>query len=64
MKCKDAEKLILTDYLDEQLGEGPRKQVEKHLAICEQCRKYELLTKKTVIEPFTNVERLNPPEGA
>ena len=64
MKCKDAEKLILTYYLDEQLVEGPRKQVEKHLAICEQCRKYELLTKKTVIEPFTNVERLNPPEGA
>lgn len=62
MKCKKIKELILTDYLDGQMDEEQKKQIEKHLASCVHCKEYELVTRKTVIEPFSNTERLNPPE--
>ena len=64
MKCEDVKELILTDYLDEQLREEQKTQIEKHLAICRDCKEYELLTRAAVVEPFNNVERHNPPEAA
>jgi predicted anti-sigma-YlaC factor YlaD len=63
MKCKTVQELILTDYADDQLSEEKKKLVEQHLAICEHCREYELLTKKSVIEPFNFAKRVNPPES-
>ncbi len=62
MKCKKIKELILTDYPDGQMDEEQKKQIEKHLASCVHCKEYELVTRKTVIEPFSNTERLNPPE--
>ncbi len=64
MKCEDVKELILTDYLDEQLGKEQKTQIEKHLAICRDCKEYELLTRTAVVDPFNNVKRHNPPEAA
>ncbi len=64
MKCKKVKELILTDYLDEQLNEDQKKNIEEHLSSCGVCREYELAARKTVIEPFNNVEKQNPPEAA
>ena len=64
MKCKYVKELILTDYLDEQLGKEQKTQIEKHLTICKGCREYELLTRTAVVEPFNNLKRHNPPEAA
>jgi len=64
MKCEYVKELILTDYLDGQLEKEQKTQIEKHLAICKDCREYELLTKKAVVEPFNNLEKHNPPESA
>ncbi len=64
MKCKYVKELILTDYLDEQLGKEQKTQIEKHLTICKGCKEYELLTRTAVVEPFNNLERYNPPEAA
>ncbi len=64
MKCEDVKELILTDYLDEQLGKEQKAQIEKHLAICSDCSDYELLTKTAVVDPFNNAERHKPPEAA
>lgn len=63
-QCKKVKDLILTDYLDEQLNEDQKKIIEEHLSICVICREYELAARKTVIEPFNNVEKQNPPEAA
>lgn len=63
MNCKKVKELILTDYLDGQVSEQQKKQIEKHLASCGPCKEYELLAKKTVIEPFNNAERLRPSEA-
>ena len=64
MKCKYVKELILTDYLDEQLGKEQKTQIEKHLTICKGCKEYELLTRTAVVAPFNNLERYNPPEAA
>jgi len=61
MNCKNVEDLILTDYPDGQMDEEQEKQIEKHLASCVHCREYELAVRKTVIVPFNNSERVNPP---
>ena len=63
MKCEYVRELILTDYLDEQLGKEQKTQIEKHLVICRGCKEYELLTRTAVVEPFNNVEKHNPPEA-
>ncbi len=61
MNCKNVEDLILTDYLDGQMDEEQKKLIEKHLASCVHCREYVLTARKTVIAPFDNSERVNPP---
>jgi hypothetical protein len=63
MKCEDVKELILTDYLDGQLGKEQKTQIEKHLAICSECKEYELLTRAAVVEPFNDLEKHNPPEA-
>ncbi len=63
MKCEDVKELILTDYLDNQLGKEQKTQIEKHLTTCNGCKQYELLTRTAVVEPFDNLERHNPPEA-
>ena len=64
MKCEYVKELILTDYLDEQLGKEQKTQIEKHLTVCKGCKEYELLTRTAVVEPFNNLKRHNPPEAA
>ncbi len=64
MKCEYVKELILTDYLDGQLGKEQKAQIDKHLTICRDCKEYELLTRTAVVEPFNNPERHNPPEAA
>ena len=64
MKCEYVKELILTDYLDGQLGREQKTQIEKHLTICKDCKEYELLTRTAVVEPFNSLERYNPPEAA
>ncbi len=62
MKCENVKELILTDYLDGQLGKEMKAQIEKHLTICKGCKEYELLTRAAVVEPFDNLEKYSPPE--
>ena len=63
MKCEHVKELILTDYLDEQLGKEQKEQIEKHLTICRDCKEYELLTRTAVVGPFNNLEKHNPPKA-
>ena len=63
MKCEDVKELILTDYLDGQLGKEMKAQIEKHLTICKGCKEYEFLTRTAAVEPFDNLEKYSPPEA-
>ena len=64
MKCEYVKELILTDYLDGQLGKEQKAQIEKHLTTCRDCKEYELLTRAAAVEPFDNLEKYSPPEAA
>ncbi|MHC4268446.1 MAG: anti-sigma factor family protein [Planctomycetota bacterium] len=63
MKCDKVQELILIDYLDGQVNEEQKTNIEKHLASCVHCKEYELVARETVITPFNNAKRLSPPEA-
>ncbi len=63
MNCEKVKELIITDYLDRQVNEEQKEQIEEHLASCRHCKEYELAARKTVIDLFNNAERLRPPEA-
>jgi len=62
MNCKKIRELILTDYLDEEVDEEQKKVIVHHLADCVDCQTFMMTAKKTVNEPFGNVESINPDE--
>ncbi len=61
MKCDKVQELILTDYLDGQINEELKVDIEKHLTSCTDCKEYERVARATTVTPFNNTERLSPP---
>ena len=62
MDCNKARDLMLTDYLDDQMGEKEKARLEEHIARCPECRKVSLIAKKVEAELFLGAERANVPE--
>lgn len=62
MNCKKIRKIILTDYLDDQMGKKEKLSIEKHLSDCRSCREFALNARKACAEMFTNTGKANPPE--
>ncbi len=60
MDCKKAQDLILTDYLDEQFGAGPKKVLEDHLSSCFHCREFASVAQKSIVNLFMNAEKVQP----
>jgi len=40
MRCEEVQELILSDYMDGELGDERRRDVEAHLGDCEACREF------------------------
>ena len=62
MNCKKVQKLILTDYLDEELNSEQKSEIEAHIAGCQQCHQLEITAKKALVEPYIRLERALPQE--
>jgi len=62
MKCKECQKYILTDYLDDELKKDIKQKIDDHLSTCQGCREFAVMTRKAVVEPFEKSERVEPPE--
>jgi predicted anti-sigma-YlaC factor YlaD len=62
MNCERIQELILTDYLDGEMDEEQKKVIVHHVANCVDCQNFMMAAKKTVNEPFSNVEIINPDE--
>jgi hypothetical protein len=58
MRCNDIQ-LFLIDYLDNELDESTREQVESHLLTCEKCRQ-EIKELQTIQEEIATVEMEEP----
>lgn len=61
MQCKEIRELILTDYVDNRMTGEKRKETERHLAECPECKEFFTVVKKTAIEPFAGAGRLEAP---
>ena len=62
MNCKKSRELIITDYLDGEMGEKEKACIEEHMAGCPECRKFYTSSKKAAVEPFLSAKPANPPE--
>lgn len=62
MKCRKIQDLIRADYIDGELSERLKKEVEEHLAVCRECSEYAEVVKATAVEPLRDSEIIAPPE--
>lgn len=60
MNCKKIQKQILTDYIDEQIGQDQKRLIEDHLSSCVHCREFAETAKTSIISPFFNIEKVVP----
>jgi len=63
MKCDRAQDLILTDYLDGQLNEETKRELEMHLSQCAGCREFLLSARAAVVTPFEGAARQKTPDS-
>ena len=63
MNCKKIKGLIITGYLDNQLNEKLKQQVEGHLSVCNQCREFEKSLRNVAVEPFKNLKEITPADS-
>ncbi len=62
MKCDKVKKILLLDYMDSEGSVEMREKVEKHLEVCESCRKAYLALRKKVKTPFREAAQVAPPD--
>jgi hypothetical protein len=62
MKCSEWQEIILTDYLDDQMGKEQAVQLEEHLLACHECLEFVSIARKAVIEPFEHAQKAEPSE--
>lgn len=63
MKCKKIQELIMTDYLDNEADDVTRREIERHLQACQDCRKLLEAGRAAVKQPFENQHYLQPPQS-
>jgi anti-sigma factor RsiW len=61
MKCSKAQELI-SPYIDEELSEGKKRELEDHIKACEKCRT-EVEEMQGVSQLFVNTEKFKAPYG-
>jgi len=62
MNCKKIRELIMTDYLDGEISQRLKEEVEKHLSSCYRCREFKQTVMKEAVEPFRVSGENKPPD--
>lgn len=63
MECKKIRDLLITDYLDGQAGAELKRQIQEHLKICPDCRKFEEEIRAAAVLPFKDATRPQVPQS-
>lgn len=63
MKCKRVKDLLLTDFIDGQLDEALRQEVDVHLKMCKKCGQFEQELRHSAIEPLAELKEIEPPDS-
>lgn len=61
MECREIQDLILTDYLDGQLGEKESNFIKEHLTSCSLCKEVFDNAQEFAKAPFKEAQQLEPP---
>ena len=61
MKCEKIKELILTDYIDNEMNDEERIRLSIHFSRCHGCKEFFETVKNTVVEPFVNAKKIEPP---
>jgi len=62
MNCAKIRELLITDYIDGELGKERRAAVAGHLRSCPGCAQFERELKEQAVLPFKSAERKSPPD--
>ena len=60
MNCQRTQELILTDYIDGQMGDKQKNLIDQHLAHCHVCKGYLENVKSQAVDPFANAPKAVP----
>jgi len=63
MNCKNIQKLIITDYIDNELDAKSQQNIEQHLSVCKACREFAETVRDTVKQPFEHEQYIQPPRS-
>ena len=63
MNCKSVQELIITDYIDGQMGDKQKDLIDQHLVHCYECKEYLSSIKREAVNPFVNAYK-EVPDGA
>lgn len=55
--CKNFEDILLTDYIDGELSQEKKREVEQHLLACSACRALATEIRENLLIPFEHVNR-------
>jgi predicted anti-sigma-YlaC factor YlaD len=61
MNCDRAKELLLTDFLDREADAQTYTEVQRHLAACPDCRRFEEEVLRNAVLPFKNQPQEEPP---
>ncbi len=62
MNCEKIKELILTDYIDNEMDGEEKIRLDIHFADCHVCKEFFEAVKNTVVKPFANANKIEPPE--
>jgi len=61
MNCEKIKESILTDYIDNEMNDEERMRLNIHFARCRRCKEFFETVKNTVVKPFANAKKIEPP---
>jgi len=57
MRCKHIQEIIITDYIDGQLGNDAKSRIDQHLSHCLACQNYLKSVRTGLVRPFNNASK-------
>ena len=61
MNCEKIKELIITDYIDNEMSDEKRIRLNIHFSRCQECKEFFETVKNTVVKPFANAKKIEPP---
>ena len=62
MDCKKIQEYIITDYIDDQMGDKQKSLIDQHLAHCHVCEEFLISLKNGAVNPFRIGQKFVPDE--